>query len=274
MQVLCNKAQNDMLSEVIDLVERNGAAVNRDVIQFSAPVDEKAANYDTDITPAVMERLKSHYRGHDFDAYYDPKKDAELLKRYASIRLKEVYHNINALAVNGTCVSDAVRQIGNDMSKYSAILDRMEVQYGENYSAAIDTARRLGGVMGPNYTLEANKMAVAIALFITGAPDPLKIPQMTSTSIHARLDCFEAKTSTKKKLTRFYVSSEKKKLLLDMYREWIKLDRKKHKPWEYPSDGDELSVQSAIAIMNHVLSTMYDTSYSRDGNRKRVGKTR
>lgn len=130
--------------------------------------------------------------------------------------------------------------------------------------------------MGTNYTLEANKMAVAIALFITGASDPLKIPQMTSTSIHARLDCFEAdsETSTKKKLTKFYVSSEKKKLLLDMYRGWIKLDRKKHKPWEYPSDDDELSVQSAIAILKHVLSTMYDASYSRDGKRKRVGKTR
>ncbi len=139
--MLCNKAQNDMLTEVIDLVERNGAAVNRDVIQFSAPVDEKAAKSDKDLTAADMESLKLYYRGHDFEAYYDPKKDADLLKKYASIRLKEVYHNINVLATNGTCVSDAVRQIGNDMSKYAAILDRMEVQYGEKYSAAIDTAR-------------------------------------------------------------------------------------------------------------------------------------
>ena len=54
--------------------------------------------------------------------------------------------------------------------------------------------------MGTNYTLEANKMAVAMAMFITGASDPLKIPPMTSTSIHTRLDCFEAESSTKKKL--------------------------------------------------------------------------
>jgi hypothetical protein len=143
LQVLCNKSQNDMLSEVIALVERNGAVVNRDVIQFSLPVDEKAAKSDADegLTQADMENLKLYYRGHDFDAYYDPKKNADVLKKYASIRLKEVYHNINVLAVNGTCVSDAVRQIGNDMSKYAAILDRMEVQYGEKYSAAIDTAR-------------------------------------------------------------------------------------------------------------------------------------
>ncbi len=128
--------------------------------------------------------------------------------------------------------------------------------------------------MGSNYALEANKMAASIALFMTGASDPLKIPQMTSTAIHAALDCFEAESSTKKKLTRFYVSNEKKKPLLDMYRAWIKLDRRKHKPWAYPSDADDLSVQSAIAILNHVLWTMYDASYSRDGNRKRVGKTR
>ncbi len=130
-----------MLSEVIDLVERNGAVVNRDVIQFSAPLDEKVAKTDTDLTPSDMENLKLYYRGHDFDTYYDPKKDADVLKKYASIRLKEVYHNINVLAVNGTCVSDAVRQFGNDMSKYAAILDRMEVQHGERYSSAIDTAR-------------------------------------------------------------------------------------------------------------------------------------
>ncbi len=132
-----------MLSEVIALVERNGAVVNRNVIQFPLPVDEKAAKSDADegLTPADMETLKLYYRGHDFDAYYDPKKDADVLKKYASIRLKEVYQNINVLAVNGTFVSDAVRQIGNDMSKYAAILDRMDVQYGEKYSAAIDTAR-------------------------------------------------------------------------------------------------------------------------------------
>jgi hypothetical protein len=225
----------------------------------------------------VIDEISQYYGQFDFAKFYDAEEDSDKLRVYAGIRLKGAFANINTLASNGTDVADALRQISSDMSNFAAVLVRLEKKLGHSYSITIDEARRRGGLIGKHYCLDANKAAVDLVHFITGSSDPFDIPQQSSADIHRRLECVAVAAVTPKKQkpkTVYHLSAAKKKEFLDIYNAWIDVDTRKHRPRVFPKRGDDLTVQSAMAILNIVLSTMYDSSYGREGYGRRTAAGR
>ena len=269
-----NNSQNDMMAALLELLERDGAEVCRRLVDFDESLDTPMDEGELSIESLVsMDDISKHYNDFDFAKFYDPVKDAAILGRYASFRLKDVYTNLNALAFNGINTADALRQITSDMTNFAAVLLKLEKKLGPSYGNTIDEARRRGGLIGKHYLLDANKAAVDIIQFVTGSSDPFDIPDQTSGDIYRRLECVALAVATPKKQTPktvYFLSNAKRDQFLDLYNAWINVDIRKHSPRTLPSRYQCLNVQKAMGILNTVLSTMYDSSYTRKGSGRRT----
>jgi hypothetical protein len=112
--------------------------------------------------------------------------------------------------------------------------------------------------------------------FVTGSIDPFDIAVQTNFELCSRLEAVGVESETPKKKKKKVIqclSLAKRDRLVDLYNAWINIDQTKHKPYKYPSRTENMPVQTAIAILNHVLWVMYDASYSRcKEGRKRDAK--
>ena len=87
---------------------------------------------------------------------------------------------------------------------------------------------------------------------------------MTNTALAARLECELVVVATNSELR---LSAVMRKQVLDAYEGWILTNPSLHNPFKLLKNGP-LSLVRTMLILNHVLGTMYDMRFQREGKKK------
>jgi hypothetical protein len=261
------------------LLQQDGAQVAREWLKYDAqqePLVDKAA-----VDAVVLEQqdpqalLKDVIRKYKFNGF-DPA-DEEKLRMYAKPAKVSAYENLNQLAENGSGFAEALDRRKRDVGKCALGLELIK-QAGKMDQNAIDTVAISSRVFGGNYMIDANETAVQFLEVITGATDPFNIPAMSSTVIAARLECevvVSAISGSQGERERhdLHLSPAKAAQVGSAYKEWILTKPSLHTPSRL-YNGGPLSLVKAVSMLNHVLVTMYDMTFKREGNTKKVNGDR
>ena len=267
--------QQNFVQNLSDLLQQDGAQVDHNWLTFQdnqmPPIDKEAVKAVVleGVDPTALYRaviLQYHFNG------FDPE-DQQTLEMYNKPAKFNAYENLNLLALNGTCFNEAMERIRLDTAKLTVGLELLR-RAGNIEKNAIDSVAISGDVIGGNYVLKANKAAVALLEVITGATDPFQIPDLSSTVIAARLQCQTVTTTVRGKngdreKNETLLSPASKKLVMDAYNAWILTHPPLHTPFRLHKSGP-LSLIKAMHMLDHVLKTMYDMTYQREGERKMV----
>ncbi len=283
--VVERKAANDMTTHLLELLQHDGAKIVTDykfpdlapVVPLPTSTEAKDVPIPGTDLEAKANRLKVIYNYSGFTA-----DDEATLKLYDRPSKISAYRNLTMLTRLGMNFMEALTQKTRDLNMLQEAIRKAEETNAFNPCIVSKIEAIVGmedGNSGP-YDLYNNQLASMMCEMVTGERDPFALPKIAEVKIAERLDCSIMRVSTggrKGKVSymdQLCLSQEKKEAFLNLFDQWVGLERRLHATQSLRRRAGPLSLIKAIYLLSHVLTIAYDSEFKRDDSVKWNGKVR